>query len=289
YQVRMTPAYETTFRGAHVFGAALANGGLTCLSALNMLEALDPPPSGDPMFWHLLAEVLKLAWRDRLRYLGDPEHAGVPWGRFLDKAYAAERIHALKARPESVDTAPGEAARWSPGTIHISTADADGNLVAVTISHGGSFGSCVTVPGTGITLGHGMCRFDPRPGRPNSPGPGKRPLNNVCPSIIRMPGRDIAAGLRGGRRIVSVNTRILLSLLEGQSLLEAVAAPRVHLEGYEPLNISPNLPEAVRQKLEALGHTLKVGNEIGGSANVTERSADGALRAGCNVRCAGVR
>src|SRR5262249_59492146 len=93
-------------------------------------------------------------------------------------------------------------------TIHVAAADREGNLVSMTISQGGLFGSCLAVPDTGIILGHGMCRFDPHPGLPNSPGPGKRPLNNVCPLIIRLPGRDVAIGARGGSRIVSVGARL---------------------------------------------------------------------------------
>src|SRR5260370_27674603 len=70
------------------------------------------------------------------------------------------------------------------GTVHMSFADASGNVVALTQTHGGGFGSQFTVAGLGLTLGHGMSRFTPRPGHPNSPGPGKHPLHNMCPSVV---------------------------------------------------------------------------------------------------------
>ena len=188
-----------------------------------------------------------------------------------------------------VDRQPAPAAGTSPGTVNISTADAEGNLVAVTLSHGGSFGSCVTVPGTGITLGHGMCRFDPRPGRPNSVGPNKRPLNNVCPTVIRLPDRDVALGLRGGRRIVSVVAHLCRQIVEhGASGLEAISAPRLHVEEQEPFEVTRNLPSELVRELQTMGHEVRIVNGVGGTANVCERLKGGTLRGASNVRAVGV-
>src|SRR5205823_3358690 len=83
--------------------------------------------------------------------------------------------------------------RPAGGTTHLSVADGQGNLVALTLTHGGSFGAQVTVEGLGLILGHGLSRFDPRPGRPNSPGPGKRPLHNMCPTVVLRAGRPVLA------------------------------------------------------------------------------------------------
>src|SRR5581483_782960 len=169
YTPLVAPAIEISCGGSRVYGAPLANGGLSCLSGLLLCHEVAPPDPSDPMYWHLLAEVLKLAWRHRLRYFGDPAKSNIDWRRFVSADYAAARMAPLKKDRLSVDRAAGLIGN-SPGTIHISTADAEGNLVAITISHGSSFGSCVTVPGTGISLGHGMSRFDPHPGLPNSVG-----------------------------------------------------------------------------------------------------------------------
>src|SRR4029079_6131918 len=94
--------------------------------------------------------------------------------------------------------------RPDQGTINLSAADAQGNLVAVTLTHGNSFGARVTVPGLGLTLGHGMSRFDPHPDHPNAPGPHKRPLNNMCPTIILRDGKPLLAlCATGGRTVIS--------------------------------------------------------------------------------------
>ena len=285
FQPRLVAPYETSFRGARIHSGILSNGGLTVAQLLNMWDCMPRHALSDPMYWHQLAEAGKLAWRDRLRYFGD----GVAPERFLSKDYAAGRVESLLRFPKMVDRQPAPMAGTSPGTVNISTADAEGNMVAVTLSHGGSFGSCVTVPGTGITLGHGMCRFDPRPGRPNSVGPNKRPLNNVCPTIIRLPDRDVALGLRGGRRIVSVVAHLCRQIVEhGASGFEAVSAPRLHVEEQDPIEVTRSLkPELVRE-LQALGHEVRLVNGVGGTANVCERLKDKTLRGASNVRAVGV-
>ena len=77
-------------------------------------------------------------------------------------------------------------------TSHISTADAEGNMVSLTQTHGGGFGSMVTVPGTGLLFGHGVGRFDPRPGLANSIAPMKRPLHNMGPCLATENGNPFA-------------------------------------------------------------------------------------------------
>lgn len=279
YRVPVAHAIEISLTGARVYCAPLANGGLSCLNGLALLREVAPPEANDPMYWHLLAETLKVAWRDRLSYFGDPLKTDIDWQRFLSSSYAAERMAALKKAPRSVDLSAGPSVGTSPGTLHISTADAQGNLVAVTISHGSSLGSCVTVPGASISLGHGMSRFDPHPGLANSVASRKRPLNNVCPTILRQPARDVAFGLRGGRRIVSVDLSVAQQLLQGRSMVQVLQAPRLHNEGYDPLEVTDSMPGSIRRELEKMGHSLKIVPAIAGAVNIAATARDSIPRA----------
>jgi len=168
---------------------------------------------------------------------------------------AAEIKQAVAARqplPVRVTSRPD----W--GTIHLSSADSLGNLVAVTLTHGGSFGARVTVPGLGLTLGHGMWRFDPHPEHPNAPGPHKRPLHNMCPTIVSIGGRPTyALGGRGGRKIPSAVAEVLLQLVvRGQSLPEAVAAPRMHTEGTLAASFEKPWPAGDLAELKQRGYTV---------------------------------
>jgi gamma-glutamyltranspeptidase/glutathione hydrolase len=297
FEPRITDAISTTYRNATVYGPVLTNGCLTVLQVLNMLESLEinrneisSIRSETTAYWHGLIEVLKLAWHDRLRYLGDPDYVDVPVERLLSKDYAAERVEAIRRFPDRVvRVTPAVEGEPVCETSHVSTADAEGNLVAMTITHGGAFGSNVTVPDTGIILGHGMFRFDPRPGRANSVRPRKRPLNNTACMIVRLPNRDVATGLNGGRRIICVMPRIVQLLADhGVTGREAAVAPRLHVELSEPVEITEDAGHDTIAALRAMGHEMKPAKTLAGDVNCAEVLKDEGIRAGGSASAAGV-
>ncbi len=291
YEPRVTPPLRTTYRDATVHGCILPNGPLTCLQVLNMLECFDPADDADPAYWHRLAEILKLAWRDRLEYLTDPDFANVPVERLLSKDYAAGRVERIKQFPEWVDDLP---AQFPPGamhgTLHHSAADADGNVVSATITQGMAFGAVFVAEGTGLILSHGMARFDPRPGRMNSVAPGKRPLNNAGTMLIEAPDRFVATGLPGGRKIVSVMARAAQRIIDaGDGPLAVAEAPRMHVEGAEPVSIMESAGENIVSALREMGHEVETPERIAGGMHSAEfRKAEGAVCAGGNHWAAGV-
>jgi gamma-glutamyltranspeptidase/glutathione hydrolase len=197
-----------------------------------------------------------------LRLLGDPEFAAVGTMQLLSKEYALEQAGkitaALKERkpiPLSIDDAPDH------GTVNLSCCDAAGNLAAMTLTHGDSFGAQVTVPGLGLTLGHGMSRFDPRPGRANSVAGKKRPLHNMCPTIIARGGRPVfAVGGAGGRKIPNAIYQVLLHYLESDgSATGAIEGPRCHLDRGVALTVEARWPEAEIAYLKSVGYNVQKG------------------------------
>jgi gamma-glutamyltranspeptidase/glutathione hydrolase len=249
---RITEPRSGAYRGAAIHTAIAPNGGFSVLDALADLEDRPVLPDTDPRYWEVMAGTLARMWSSRLN---------------------GARL-------------PGTSPH---GTVHVAAADRSGNLVSATISQGGLFGSCLAVPGTGIILAHGMCRFDPHPGLLNSPGPRKRPLNNVCPLIIRMRDRDIAIGTRGGRRIVSVAVQMAQRIVDqGASVRQAAAAPRIHTLTGKPLEISTNFDSVIRDQLEHAGHKIEVPDEVAGAAHGAEILSGGKIRAGGNTWAAGI-
>src|SRR5205823_7527731 len=183
---------------------------------------------------HARLEALRLAWKDRLTLLGDPEQTKVPVERLLSIEYAHELAAQVRtAMEEKKPITTGLEKHLDEGTNNICATDRHGNMVAVTLTHGSSFGTQVTVDGLGLTLGHGMSRFEPRPGHPNSPGPGKRPLHNMCPSLLEHNGAAVlAVGGAGGVRIPNAIFDLLTHYwIGGATLEEAIAAPRLHCTG----------------------------------------------------------
>lgn len=299
YAAQIVPAYEISYRGHKVFGSRLPTGALTTLEVLNMLECFPPSPADKPAAsWHHLAEILKLAWQDRIRYLGDPDFADVPVERLLDKSYAQGRTEHLRQFPKSVCTLDPFALPSPRCTVHVSAADAEGNVVSATISQGLPFGSCVAVPGTGVTLSHGMSRLDPRPGLPNSIAGHKRPLSNVSPLIVSLPDRIVALGTRGGRSIVSVCAQLARRFLDGSAgLSEALLAPRLHVCAREPLEFlefefTEKVAQDILDEVAAMGHRVERKRELvegAGAAHCAEfLHATRTVRASGNTWAAGV-
>ena len=246
--------------GQTVYTAPLTAGGATVMEALLILQALDST-GGQLGSAHARVEALRIAWDDRLRLLGDPEHADVPLDRLLSPAYAgamAERVaQAVEdAKPLAITTPE----RKQEGTIHLSAADSDGNVAAVTFTHGGGFGARVTVEGLGLILGHGVSRFDPRSSHPNCPGPGKRPLHNMCPTIVTRDGAAwLAVGGAGARRIPNGTFDVLVGVLQGKTMPDAMEAPRMHTTGNLDLRLDSTWDEAEVAAFTQMGYEVRRG------------------------------
>ena len=165
---------------------------------------------GSPEETHLVVEALKLGFADRAAWFGDPDFVHVPVAELTSQAYAA-KLRAL-IRPEG----PALLVKGSglpandAGTTHLSTADAAGNAVALTMTINTPFGSGITVPGTGIVLNDEMDDFARAPDVPNVYGlvdtrganaiaPGKRPLSSMTPTILLRGGKlFMVTGSPGG-------------------------------------------------------------------------------------------
>jgi gamma-glutamyltranspeptidase/glutathione hydrolase len=264
------------WRGHTIYTPPPTAGGLTVLQALATLRALgwEKWDAKEPSTVQARVEALRLAWADRLTLLGDTRHAHVPVGRLLSEEHArksADRVRAAVKTGKAVEgTADG---RPAGGTIHLNAADAAGMMVALTFTHGEAFGARVTVEGLGLTLGHGLSRFDPRPGRANSVAPGKRPLHNMCPTIILKGGKPVLAlGATGGRRIPNTLFDVLAYRIgEGRELADAVKAPRVHTDGDRNLALEAAWPEAVVDRFKRAGYAVRTGPAA--SLSAIERDA----------------
>ncbi|MCR9257133.1 MAG: gamma-glutamyltransferase family protein [Alphaproteobacteria bacterium] len=139
-------------------------------------------------------------------------------------------------------------------TSHFSVVDGDGNMVAFTNTLLSIFGSRVVLPGTGVLMNNGVMWFDPRPGKPNSLKGGVRPLTNMCPVIATKDGAPLfAAGASGGRKIYPAVFQLCLSMIdEGLSMEEALARPRINVEGQPPIEVDPRFDDAVKQALREI-------------------------------------
>lgn len=234
YRAREIEPLKLEWNGATLHTVPLPATGLLLLEAFSILKALSWTKLSAPDRLHAKLEALRIAWSDRLHHFGDPDQVSVPVTKLFDRAYAAdyaEKISAaLKAqKPVTLEVGPSHAG----GTTNISAVDRHGNMVAITLTHGGSYGARVSVEELGLVLGHGMSRFDPRPNLPNSPGPRKRPITNMCPTIVTRGGAPVfALGAAGGTRIPNSVYEVLLNIVGlGTPMETAMSAPRLDTNG----------------------------------------------------------
>lgn len=265
YRARIAEPIHTGYRGYEIYTPPLGAGGLSVLQALKVLEGFDVAGTGGgaPLL-HLLSEVAKVIFRERLTKYGDPGAI-----RFhQEDELSGELIRKLRSEVDAGLKHPGRGSNIAPypagGTVHLATADKQGNVVSLTTTHGEAFGSLLAVPGTGIVLSHGLSRFDPRPGWPNSVGPSKQPLHNMSPVLALKNGHPaLALGAAGGRTIVNTIYTVLAQVIDlGSSLQEALAAPRFHVETIEPVWVEKR-GEELAATLTALGHEVTIKPAIG--------------------------
>ena len=266
------------WHGDVICTAPLTSGGTTIIETLSILKALDWAAMDDPFAQrHAQLEAMRIAWDDRLKLFGDLAHVDAPVERLLSSEYAEQS--AARVRQAVADKRPLEIeGDWleQVGTIHLSAADSDGNMAALTLTHGGGFGARVTVEGLGLILGHGMSRFDPRPGKANSPGPRKRPLHNMCPTVVMRGGKPaLAVGARGGRRIPNAVLATLLSFCGfKESGGEAIDAPRMHTESGMRLTLDDRWSVDDRSAFRGLGYEVDEASVATASATYREPTGD---------------
>ena len=252
YQVERRDPTVSRYRGLDVYGMAPpSSGGTTVGEALNILESTDlsKDKATDVEYLHRFIESTKLAFADRLRWVGDPAFSRVPTDGLLSQKFADSRACLIK--PDAVLPAPQPAAdprnpkpcataavpsalrEDAERTTHLTVADRWGNVVAYTLTIEAEGGSGIVVPGRGFLLNNELTDFEfvaPTAGvpHPNLPGPGKRPRSSMSPTIVLDHGKVVlAVGSPGGSTIITTVTQILTSRLDRKMpLLDAVAAPR---------------------------------------------------------------
>ncbi len=277
-----------SYRGYKLVCMPEVFGGIQVLQTLNLLEGFDLTALGhnSPQFLHLVAECFRRAWVDRFRYMGDPEFEDVPIAGLISKEYADEMRKYLNLERVPDEIRPGNPWKYQgdgqvpeaaspPGprgegrnTTHLCTMDKDGNMVSMVQTLGGGFGAYVMSGSTGIILRNYTNLFNPEPGTSNSIGPWKRPSSHDSLTLVFKNGQSlITIGAPGGRRVITSVVQVLVNVLDfGMGIQEAIAAPRIHIEGSDPkvpegklvrdLFVDSRMSPKVVKEIERQGHQV---------------------------------
>jgi gamma-glutamyltranspeptidase/glutathione hydrolase len=295
YAPRLRPVLRGRYRGREVLSfPPPSSGGVALLEALGILEGFDLAAlgAGSSASLHRIAEALKLAFADRAALLGDPDFVDVPVAALVSPEYAARQRARINPawwrrapwtwprREVAIRVRGPGLASDDAGTTHLSTADALGNAVALTLTINTPFGSGITVPGTGIVLNNEMDDFSVAPNQPNAYGlvdtrganaiaPGKRPLSSMTPTILLCEQRPcLVSGSPGGPRIISTTLLSIVNVVDHEmDVMGAVSAPRIHHQ-WQPdtLVVEPAVAADVVEGLRRRGHRVEVSRDNWSSA-----------------------
>jgi gamma-glutamyltranspeptidase/glutathione hydrolase len=237
---------------------------LLTLEALAILKALKWGHSrqSPEEATHAKLEALRLAWKDRGDYFGDPQFVDVPVKPLLSKDYVHEQADIVRAAVKAKKALSLKLERIEAiGTLHISAVDPQGNYASLTLTQGSSYGAQVSVESLGVVLGQGMARFDPRPGHPNSIAPNKRPVHNMAPCVLLRKKKPIlAVGAAGGTKIPnSLYDFFSHYLAQNKSMEESLDAPRMNCIGAPSVMLEKAWPKSEADYLKQIGFKVTEG------------------------------
>jgi len=263
-----------------------SGGGVVLLTSLNILNNfnLKKDESNSTSTYHLLAEALRRGHNNRSHHVGDPSFYSVPIDRLLSKKRTKEFIKGIslkKATPSS-KVKPLRVLNESRDTTHYSIIDKDGNAVSNTYTLGYSFGSGVTIPGTGILMNNQMNNFAYRygdssiEGRAGSSGnryePGKRPMSTMAPSMVfNKEGQLILiTGSPGGSYIPAAILRVISGVIDFDlNIGSATMLPRIHKDWpYKGLDYETTISADIISNLKTIGHNPEPNKTMGSTQSI---------------------
>jgi gamma-glutamyltranspeptidase/glutathione hydrolase len=274
YQALIRVPVRGTYRGYEIVSMPQpSSGGVVLLETLNILEGfpLAEMKQGSVASLHVLIEAMKRGYADRARYLGDPAFVNAPVATLIAKDYAARQRASIdldRATPWT-DLASATSPREGNNTTHFSVVDGFGNAVSNTYTLNFSYGVGLVADGTGVLLNNELDDFTAAPGASNAfglvgyeanlPGPAKRPLSSMSPTIVLKDGKVVlVTGSPGGSRIISTVLQVIVNVLDYKmDVAAAVAVPRLHHQ-WQPdeVKVEPGFPENTLAALQAKGHRI---------------------------------
>ena len=282
YKVKERVPIKGTYKGYEIVSMPpSSSGGVHLIQMLNMLEpfSLNEMGFGSAETIHLMSEVMKRAYSDRSKYLGDTDFVEVPLKGLTSKTYAKKLLKeiSLSKVTSSKDISYGNPLPYeSPDTTHFSVMDDRGNVVSNTYTLNFSYGSGIVIPGTGILMNNEMDDFSSKKGVPNAYGlvgfeaneiqGRKRPLSSMTPTIVFKDGKPyLVLGSPGGSRIITTVLQVVLNVLEHKmNIKKAVISPRIHHQWLpDVLLVEEGFSSDTLSLLKAKGHTIRPSRTMG--------------------------
>ncbi len=302
--------YCSSYRAMTLCGSALPSSWVSVsmvMSLLNEAPKFSPDGAKDPANWTLLAEALRITYADNNEYIADDDFIEVPIEGMMSEAYIKERAKLISRDGANPDIKAGnpwlyqqqdkaaqfgqDATHDDVGTTHFVIVDREGNVVSMTSTVEGYFGS--TRMAGGMILNNQLTdfsfRYEDDEGNPiaNAVAPGKRPRSSMSPTIVLDENRDfvMAVGSPGGRNIISYVAKTVVGIMRwGLSPQEAIDLPNMVAKTQQVRIEKHRADREIIDALRDFGYNVyESEGEISGLSAVVRRP-DGTLEGGADPR-----
>jgi gamma-glutamyltranspeptidase/glutathione hydrolase len=287
YKAYIREPISTDYRDYKVFTSGPpSGGGVTLLTSLNILSGFDLKKykSNSIKTYHLFSEALRRGHNNRSSEVGDPNFYDVPIEKLLSKKRTKELQNSISINKASKASTikPLSVINESRDTTHYSIIDSDGNAVSNTYTLGASFGSGVTIPGTGILMNNQMNNLMYREGNVAVEGrgvsignrfkPGKRPMSTMAPVMVFNKNNELTliTGSPGGSYIPGAILRVLTGVIDFDlSIGDATMLPRVHKDWpYTGIDYEKTLSSDIVKGLNRMGHKTSSNKTMGSTQSI---------------------
>lgn len=255
---------SVSYRGNDIYQMPPNSQGFALLMMLNLLEPIDlgSVSRNSAEFYHLMTEVIKMAFHYRDLHLSDPEFTTVPLEKLLDKAFAAqigENICYPPNQPSTFRSVP-----MGQDTAYAAVVDDEGNAVSFIQSLYYDFGSGYVAGDTGIVLQNRGSFFSLQEGHPNLLEPCKRTFHTLMPGMALRNGKPcLLMGTQGGEGQPQTQLSIITGVMDYRcTIQEAIGLPRWVFgrtwgEDSDKLRIESRVLKREARRLKQWGHDVQ--------------------------------
>ncbi|GKW45596.1 gamma-glutamyltransferase family protein [Planococcus sp. NCCP-2050] len=279
---------SANYRGYDVWEIPPNGQGMVALMALNIYKNLNKPKWQSAETYHEQIEAMKLAFTDGKEFITEPEAMPVSAEHLLSEEYAKKRAEVIGET--AIDPVLYELPKG--GTVYLSAADEEGNMISYIQSNYMGFGSGIVIPGTGIALQNRGADFSLDEQHPNALKGGKRTFHTIIPGFLTKDGKAVGPfGVMGGymqpQGHFQVVTNTIDHLLNPQAALDM---PRWQWLGGKTILLEPAFPNYLAQELSRKGHAIQLAVDSGsfGRGQIIWRNPEtGVLAGGTEARTDG--
>lgn len=286
FQPEWVTPLSVPYREHEVVELPPSGQGMVALMALNILSNFEIMEQ-DETYYHRSIEAMKMAFADGLHHITDPKEMKYLPADFLSREFGKKRADMI-TKEAQIFTHEDP---FHSGTVYLSCADREGNMVSMIQSNYMGFGSGIVVKGTGISLQNRGADFKLDGNHANCLAPLKRTYHTIIPGMLLKEGRCIGVfGVMGGYMQPQGHLQLISGLLDFQlNPQAALDCPRWQWTKEKAVMVEDTFDEVMIEKLKKMGHEISVSDDTSnfGRGQMIIRLENGAYVAGTETRTDG--